>query len=130
MSRKQAEGMTLGKLMPRATELAQKLNNALEQGHMFTEYQATLPLNGTRDVAVDYTVTPFSQATDEQCLLLELNDIDRHAQITREEHRLSQYEISREVVRGLAHEIKNPLGGLRGAAQLLETELPDPALKE
>ncbi len=130
ISRKQAEGMQLGKLMPRATELAEKLHNALEQGHMFTEYQATLPLDGTRDIAVDYTVTPFGQAADGQCLLLELNDIDRHAQITREEHRLSQYEISREVVRGLAHEIKNPLGGLRGAAQLLETELPDTTLKE
>ncbi|MBN4081940.1 MAG: nitrogen regulation protein NR(II) [Gammaproteobacteria bacterium] len=130
VSRKQAEGMELARLMPRATELAEKLKNALQQGHMFTEYQVTLPLNGAPDIAVDYTVTPIGQTTGEQCLLLEMVNIDRHVQITREEHRLSQYEISREVIRGLAHEIKNPLGGLRGAAQLLETELPDPALKE
>lgn len=130
VSRKQAEGMLLSELLPRADELIGKLNDALNQGHMFTEYHSTLPLNGTRDITVDYTVTPFGESSSAESLLLELDDIDRHAQITREEHRLSQYEISREVVRGLAHEIKNPLGGLRGAAQLLETELPDPALKE
>ncbi len=130
MSRKQAEGMLLSQLMPRATEFTEKLKNALAQGHMFTEYQISLPVNGTHDIAIDYTVTPFGQTAGQQCLLLELNDIDRHAQITREAHRLAQYEISREVVRGLAHEIKNPLSGLRGAAQLLESELPDPALKE
>ncbi|MBL1432696.1 MAG: nitrogen regulation protein NR(II) [Gammaproteobacteria bacterium] len=130
MSRKQAEGLLLNTLMPQATALTEKLKDVLKQGHMFTEYQTTLFINATRTIAVDYTVTPFGQSADEQYLLLELTDIDRHAQITREEHRLSQYEISREIVRGLAHEIKNPLGGLRGAAQLLETELPDPALKE
>jgi two-component system nitrogen regulation sensor histidine kinase GlnL len=130
ISRKQAEGMLLSSLMPRAHELIEKLSNALAQGDMFTEYQATLPVNGTRDITVDYTVTPFGENSDTESLLLELDDIDRHAQITREEYRLSQYEISREVVRGLAHEIKNPLGGLRGAAQLLESELADPSLKE
>ena len=130
VSRKQAEGMPLNQLIPFATVLAEKLEDALRQGHMFTEYQTTLPISATREIAVDYTVTPFGDTADARCLLLEMINIDRHVQITREEHRLSQYEISREVVRGLAHEIKNPLGGLRGAAQLLETELPDPALKE
>jgi len=119
MSRKQAEGMELTQLMPRATELAEKLKNALQQGHMFTEYQVTLPLNGTPDIAVDYTVTPFGQTADEQCILLEMVNIDRHVQITREEHRLSQYEISREVVRGLAHEIKNPLTPIQLSAERL-----------
>ena len=130
MSRKQAEGVLLSKLMPRAAELVEKLEGALDKGHMFTEYQISLPVNGSREITVDYTVTPFGQSVDEQCLLLEMKDIDNHVHITREEQRLSQYEISREVVRGLAHEIKNPLGGLRGAAQLLEAELPDISLKE
>ncbi len=130
ISRKQAEGMFLHQLMPRAEELREKLEDAVRQGHMFTEYQVSLPINGSREIHVDYTVTPFGPAVDKQCLLLELVDIDSHVQITRDEHRLSQYEITREVVRGLAHEIKNPLGGLRGAAQLLESELPDPNLKE
>ena len=43
---------------------------------------------------------------------------------------MAQHQAARAVVRGLAHEIKNPLGGLRGAAQLLERELSDESLKE
>lgn len=42
----------------------------------------------------------------------------------------AQQEVSRRMIRQLAHEIKNPLGGLRGAAQLLERKLPEPQLKE
>ena len=56
--------------------------------------------------------------------------LDRHHQITREERLLTQIAYARNLVRRLGHEIKNPLGGLRGAAQLLECELPDAALRE
>lgn len=130
VSAKQSLGMTPQQLMPLATEFFPRLEDAIAHGHMFTEYQIELPINGNQQVAVDCTVTPFGSNVKNHFLLVELINVDRHVKITREEHRLSQYEISREVVRGLAHEIKNPLGGLRGAAQLLESELPDPALKE
>jgi len=56
--------------------------------------------------------------------------VDWRLRINREEHILAQHHTTRALVRNLAHEIKNPLGGLRGAAQLLERELPDPALRE
>ena len=56
--------------------------------------------------------------------------LDRHQQITREERLLTQVAHARNLVRRLGHEIKNPLGGLRGAAQLLQSELPDAALRE
>jgi two-component system nitrogen regulation sensor histidine kinase GlnL len=56
--------------------------------------------------------------------------VDRQLRIVREKQLLNQQQAIHEMVRGIAHEIKNPLGGLRGAAQLLESELPDPALKE
>jgi two-component system nitrogen regulation sensor histidine kinase GlnL len=62
--------------------------------------------------------------------LLEFFAQDRHLRITREGQLVAQQQVSREVVRGLAHEIKNPLGGLRGAAQLLERELKDDTLKD
>jgi two-component system nitrogen regulation sensor histidine kinase GlnL len=61
---------------------------------------------------------------------MELQQVDRHLWITKEEQLSAQHHISRMLVRGLAHEIKNPLGGLRGAAQLLDLELSDPELKE
>ena len=62
--------------------------------------------------------------------LVELQPVDRLMRISREENQLSAQETTRSVVRGLAHEIKNPLGGIRGAAQLLERELPVGPLRE
>jgi two-component system, NtrC family, nitrogen regulation sensor histidine kinase GlnL len=63
-------------------------------------------------------------------ILVELQRVDNHLRISKEEQLLSQQNTARLLVRGLAHEIKNPLGGLRGAAQLLNMELADPDLKE
>ena len=63
-------------------------------------------------------------------LVIELSQIDRQLRIAREEHLLAQHNATRDVIRGMAHEIKNPLGGLRGAAQLLESELGNEELKE
>ena len=63
-------------------------------------------------------------------ILVELQRVDNHLRISKEEQLLSQQNTARLLVRGLAHEIKNPLGGLRGAAQLLNLELADPDLKE
>ncbi|MCG8043680.1 MAG: ATP-binding protein, partial [Candidatus Thiodiazotropha endolucinida] len=62
--------------------------------------------------------------------LVEIQQVDRQLRITREEQILSRNQASRALVKSLAHEIKNPLGGLRGAAQLLERELPDQSLTE
>src|SRR5690606_2302204 len=55
---------------------------------------------------------------------------DRLLRISKEEAQQSQIETTKVLVRGLAHEIKNPLGGIRGAAQLLARELPGEALKD
>lgn len=63
-------------------------------------------------------------------LVVELRPIEQMLRIEREERLLSEQQVYRELIRNLAHEIRNPLGGLRGAAQLLETELPDPGLRE
>lgn len=112
------------------------MRGALASGHPFTEHEFPLLLPGGsaghiqgRAITVDFTVTPVSdmQATG---LLVELVQVDRHLRIAREENLLAQHQAARAVVRGLAHEIKNPLGGLRGAAQLLERELSDESLKE
>jgi two-component system nitrogen regulation sensor histidine kinase GlnL len=59
----------------------------------------------------------------DQALLVELRHIDQQLKIAREERLLEQQQANRELIRSLAHEIKNPLGGIRGAAQLLEREL-------
>ena len=56
-------------------------------------------------------------------LLIEFRPIDQQIKIANEERILVQQQANRELIRNLAHEIKNPLGGIRGAAQLLEREL-------
>jgi two-component system nitrogen regulation sensor histidine kinase GlnL len=83
-----------------------------------------------QSITVNLSATPILELGELTDILIELQQVDRHLRITKEEQLLAQQATSRMLVRGLAHEIKNPLGGLRGAAQLLEQELHDPELKE
>lgn len=107
------------------------LARAVNSGHAITERQLTLPLMDRTNVTVDCTIIPLIQDNHQNLgVLVEIQQIDRHVRISREEHLLSQQEAARDLIRGLAHEIKNPLGGLRGAAQLLERELDEASLKE
>jgi two-component system nitrogen regulation sensor histidine kinase GlnL len=65
----------------------------------------------------------------ERMVVLELLDTERDRRVRREAELVAQQRLSRRIIRQLAHEVKNPLGGLRGAAQLLERQLPDPEQK-
>ncbi|HEC15899.1 MAG TPA: nitrogen regulation protein NR(II) [Sedimenticola sp.] len=110
------------------------LNTSFEQaamlGHPFTEREICLQTPDGREITVDCTVMPLADSDHEAGILVELQQLDRQLRISREEHLISQHQATRDLIRCLAHEIKNPLGGLRGAAQLLEHELPDPGLQE
>jgi two-component system, NtrC family, nitrogen regulation sensor histidine kinase GlnL len=112
------------------THVDRRLSEALSSRHPFTERELTVALPDGRAITVNCTVLPLHHFDAEAELLVELHQVDQHLRITREEHLLSQHQAAQSLIKGLAHEIKNPLGGLRGAAQLLERELPDPALKE
>jgi len=111
-------------------DLGAAFKQAIDLGSPFTEREVTLYTLDGREITVDCTVMPLSDAEGESGILVEFQQLDRQLRISREEHLISQHHAARDLIRGLAHEIKNPLGGLRGAAQLLEHELPDPALKE
>jgi two-component system nitrogen regulation sensor histidine kinase GlnL len=63
-------------------------------------------------------------------VLIELRENVQQLKLDREERLIDQSQANKELIRNLAHEIKNPLGGIRGAAQLLELELPERHLKE
>ncbi len=106
-----------------------ELQSVLHSGIVYTRRQVTLKLLSGHLITVDYTATPVSGIGAAR-VLLEIVPRDRFDRIDREEDMLAQYETSRVLVRGLAHEIKNPLGGLRGAAQLLEQELDQPELRD
>jgi two-component system nitrogen regulation sensor histidine kinase GlnL len=79
---------------------------------------------------INLSATPLMADYRVNEILVEMQRVDNHLRISKEEQLLSQQNTARLLVRGLAHEIKNPLGGLRGAAQLLNLELSDPDLKE
>ncbi len=119
VSSRQAVGDALMQLFPGLTVLDEAIAQALEQGASYTEREMRVLLGPTRTITVDCAITPMAQDR----LLLEFEQIDRHLRISRENRLIAQNQAIRELVRGLAHEIKNPLGGLRGAAQLLESEL-------
>jgi len=73
---------------------------------------------------VDYSIMPI-ELNSEKKLLMELQPVDRFLKINREETILSVHDTSKTLIRGMAHEIKNPLGGIRGAAQLLDEEIAE-----
>ncbi len=110
--------------------LENNLTFSLNTGQPFTEREHLLTLPDGSEITIDCTVIPQRRGQGIEELLVEIQQVDRQLRITREEQILSRNEATRALVRGLAHEIKNPLGGLRGAAQLLERELGDESLKE
>ena len=97
----------------------------LAEGHSFTDNDVTLVVNNQM-----HALSLSAQPVSGDFILLELTPLDSHRRITQEQLQQAQQAAARALVRGLAHEIKNPLGGLRGAAQLLSRALPDPALQE
>jgi len=103
------------------------LLHALNQGQPYIKRASTLLISG-EEISIDCTVTPFDQ--DGRHLVIEILPQDRWNRIYREENLIEQQAISRSLVRAFAHEIKNPLGGIRGAAQLLAGELSDQGLRE
>jgi two-component system, NtrC family, nitrogen regulation sensor histidine kinase GlnL len=131
ISNKQAAGSKLHRVMDVNDDFIQRLENSLAHSHPFTAHEASISLPSGREIIIDYHLNPLPLTDDNhKQLILEISHMDRHIRIAREEKLLSEQNATRNLVRGMAHEIKNPLGGLRGAAQLLERELPDAELKE
>jgi two-component system nitrogen regulation sensor histidine kinase GlnL len=130
LSRKKVRGMTVEQLFPEAANPSATLARAISARQAFVDREMPLQLAGGRQVTVDCTVTPLSELGEGDGMVMELMPLDRHKHLTWAERLLAQNEQARSMVRRLAHEIRTPLGGLRGAAQLLRRELVNPELKE
>lgn len=115
---------------PTEGSLQNYLQQAGELNQPITERELRLDLPDGRGILVDCTIIPLHEQEAGAGVLIEIQQVDRHLKISREESLLHQQQATQDLVRGLAHEIKNPLGGLRGAAQLLEAELDEKELKE
>jgi two-component system nitrogen regulation sensor histidine kinase GlnL len=109
-----------------------KLAQIFEQArqHQFDEKREDLVLErvGRAPLQVQMVATPLDDP--ENPVLIELRENVQQLKLDREERLLDQSQANKELIRNLAHEIKNPLGGIRGAAQLLELELPGQGLKD
>ncbi|MGB5833199.1 MAG: nitrogen regulation protein NR(II) [Thiohalocapsa sp.] len=124
-------GRRAGDLVPCPAEpVEQRLREALMTRRPFTEREIEMQRPDGQLIRVNCTVLPIHHAESDCDLLMEMHQVDRQIRITREEHLISQHQATQALLKGLAHEIKNPLGGLRGAAQLLERELPHRDLRE
>ncbi|MEM1110719.1 MAG: nitrogen regulation protein NR(II) [Pseudomonadota bacterium] len=106
------------------------LYKVMDSNSPMAQRNVPLRLPGGQEIHVDMMLTPIHEAKRDFRLLAELQPVDRLLKISREGHLLDAQATTRAVIRGLAHEIKNPLGGVRGAAQLLARELPDANLTE
>ena len=118
-------------ILPDPPTLAAMIARSLETGQSYTERGISLLVNN-RNVKVDCKVTPIINGNSCSEIIVELVDTDSHQRALREENQSLLQDTARESLRGMAHEVKNPLGGIRGAAQLLERELSNgnPELKE
>ncbi|MDP2027226.1 nitrogen regulation protein NR(II) [Sulfuriferula sp.] len=121
LSSSQAAGMTLDSIFVHAAPLHAALNYAVTHNASFTEHELSLETSSKR-VQVSGTVSPLD--SHDMGYIVEFHAMDQQLKIARDERMLLQQQANRELIRNLAHEIKNPLGGIRGAAQLLEHELP------
>jgi two-component system nitrogen regulation sensor histidine kinase GlnL len=128
LSKKQLLGHTPAMLFSDASLLHQALDKAAHNRWSYTEQEVELSVPGKNKLHLSCTVSPVE--ANPGLLLVELRHIDQQLKIAREERLVEQQEANRELIRNLAHEIKNPLGGIRGAAQLLERELDRPSLSE
>jgi two-component system nitrogen regulation sensor histidine kinase GlnL len=128
----QARGRPFGDFLHDPSALMATLRRVLASGEGVAEREIVLkPAGVSRDARVlDVTVTPLEGQITGTHLLLELADATQRQRISRESDLLARLESSRSMIRQLAHEIKNPLGGLRGAAQLLARELHEDSLRE
>lgn len=114
----------------RTSDWVQSLEQALARNGPLTRRGMPMGLHAGPDIHVDLIVNPVPDDGSGLRLIAELQTVDRLLRISREEGIIHAQETTRTVIRGLAHEIKNPLGGVRGAAQLLAKELPSAELRE
>ena len=129
-SRQQVVGESLLEGLPALSQLEPLLRRAADAGDAVTRLELTVDEHAEEALTLDCSLSLTGVEEDKTSLLLEISDASRRLRISREAAQLSQREASRSIVRQLAHEIRNPLGGIRGAAQLLERELPGEEQRE
>ncbi len=129
LSARQLKGTeVLSALFPDAQLTADEFRHVIDTGISLTKRNVVVN-QLHRSITVNVTVMPLFD-DKKPGVLVQVQQVDRHLRISMGEQLLAQQNAAKMLLRGLAHEIKNPLGGLRGAAQLLDRELGDDELRE
>lgn len=113
-----------------AAPLHEHILRAIQNAQSHVTREGRIQLSNGQQITIDCAVTPLYEHNEVIGSLLEMNQVDRQLRIVRDAQILTQQENSQKVLQGIAHEVKNPLGGIRGAAQLLEGEFENEELKE
>jgi two-component system nitrogen regulation sensor histidine kinase GlnL len=114
-------------IMKERPELVRALNTVLREGVSFTEHHIPIELNN-ETLTLNLSITPIDE--EDGGLILEFHSASSSVKIARDEQAMAQAQTVQMLLKQLAHEIRNPLGGILGAAQLLEAELNGADLKE
>ena len=108
--------------------LIMALSGAQSNEFAALRYEAQLRRQHHEEPLPVHVIVAMTDLPDE--VIVELLPVEQQTRQEREERLLDQAQANKELIRNLAHEIKNPLGGIRGSAQLLEMELDDKELTE
>lgn len=106
-----------------------RFRGVMQYSGVYSDSEVSFKFVDGRHTRADVSVTSMAQNNDKR-LLVEIRLVEQQQKISQENHQWAQQQAASELVRGLAHEIKNPLGGIRGAAQLLAKQLANGELHE
>ena len=127
ISRRSIVGSNFAEVFTEPAQLLSALEGALDNAFAALRYDAWLKRAGLESMPVHVIVTRTEASED---IIVEMVPQEQQTRQDREERLAEQAQTNKELIRNLAHEIKNPLGGIRGAAQLLEMEMESPELTE
>jgi two-component system, NtrC family, nitrogen regulation sensor histidine kinase GlnL len=128
LSRNHVHAHELKHVLIGAESLAATARHALDEQTGFLEHEIVLGGGHQPSLQLSCTITPVE--LEDAALLLEFRPLSQQLKIAREERIIHDQQLNRQLIRNLAHEIRNPLGGIKGAAQLLERELDRKELRE
>ena len=112
ISASRALGIALEELLDESNEWYSLLHQALSDNYPMVRRAIPLTTRTGQERAVDITLSPISSSADQRCLLVELNMVDRLQAISRDESEWQAQATLKEIMKGVAHEVKNPLGGI------------------
>jgi len=127
LSRRMLEGSDFAEHFIDPALLHKAMEGAREQDYAALRFEASLRRQAKEAIPMQVIV---SIAEGSGHVLLEMSPLEQQVRQDREERLIEQTQAHKELIRNLAHEIKNPLGGIRGAAQLLEMDLESPEMRE